>query len=298
MDRSRLPLNALRAFEASARHLSFTRAGLELFVTQTAVSHQVKHLETQLGVALFRRLPRGLMVTDEGAALLPVVRETFDRLGDALDRFDVDRPSEVLTVGAVGTFAVGWLLPRLEAFRAHAPFVDLRLSTHNNRVDIAAEGLDYAIRFGSGAWNALDALELFEAPLTVLCTPGIAARMSGPQDIFRETLLRSYRSDEWPTWLAAAGIGDATAPLRGMVFDTSLAMIEAAAQGAGLALAPPLMFPRLCRSGAIVQPFEVSISTGSYWLTRLQSRCPTRAMQSFADWIGQTSRDPDTASSG
>ena len=175
MDRPRLPLNALRAFEASARHLSFTRAAIELCVTQAAVSHQVKHLEALLGVSLFRRLPRGLMVTEEGEALLPVVRESFDRMGDALDRFEDGHVREVLTVGAVGTFAVGWLLPRLSAFRKHAPFVDLRLSTNNNRVDIAAEGLDYAIRFGSGAWHGLDAAELFEAPLSVLCIPEIAA---------------------------------------------------------------------------------------------------------------------------
>lgn len=287
MDRPRLPLNALRAFEASARHLSFTRAAIELFVTQAAVSHQVKHLEALLGVSLFRRLPRGLMVTEEGEALLPVVREAFDRVGDALDRFEGGHVREVLTVGAVGTFAVGWLLPRLGAFRTHEPFVDLRLSTNNNRVDIAAEGLDYAIRFGSGAWHGLDAIELFEAPLTVLCTPDIAAGLSVPEDVLRHTLLKSYRSDEWPGWLSAAGLADVTSPLRGMVFDSSLGMMEAAIQGAGVALAPPLMFPRLLGLGAIVQPFQVSISTGSYWLTRLQSKSPTRAMQAFADWLRQ-----------
>jgi len=285
MDRSRLPLNALRAFEASARHLSFTRAGIELRVTQAAVSHQVKHLEALLGVSLFRRLPRGLMVTEEGEALLPVVRESFDRVGDALDRFEDGHVREVLTVGAVGTFAVGWLLPRLKAFRTRAPFVDLRLSTNNNRVDIAAEGLDYTIRFGSGAWHGLDATELFKAPLSVLCTPEIAADLSAPEDIFRYTLLKSYRSDEWPSWLAATGLKEMTSPLRGMVFDSSLSMMEAALQGAGVALAPPLMFPRLLGAGAIVQPFQVSITTGSYWLTRLQSKSPTRAMQAFANWL-------------
>ncbi|UVC07148.1 LysR family transcriptional regulator [Rhizobium sp. TH2] len=291
MDRPRLPLNALRAFEASARHLSFTRAAIELFVTQAAVSHQVKHLEALLGVSLFRRLPRGLMVTEEGEALLPVVRESFDRMGDALDRFEGGHVREVLTVGAVGTFTVGWLLPRLGAFRTHAPFIDLRLSTNNNRVDIAAEGLDYAIRFGSGAWHGLDAAELFEAPLSVLCSPDIAAGLSAPEDIFRHTLLKSYRSDEWPGWLAAAGVKDLTSPLRGMVFDSSLAMMEAAVQGAGVALAPPLMFQRLLGSGAIAQPFKVSISTGSYWLTRLQSKSPTRAMQTFANWLQEASSD-------
>lgn len=286
MDRPRLPLNALRAFEASARHLSFTRAAIELCVTQAAVSHQVKHLEALLAVSLFRRLPRGLMVTEEGEALLPVVRESFDRMGEALDRFEGGHVREVLAVGAVGTFAVGWLLPRLEAFRSQAPFVDLRLSTNNNRVDIAAEGLDYAIRFGAGAWQGLDAAELFEAPLSVLCIPWIADELSSPEDIFRHTLLRSYRNDKWPKWFAAAGLqGPAT--LRGMVFDSSLAMMEAAIQGEGIALAPPLMFSRLLGAGAIVDPFRVSISSGSYWLTKLQSKNPSGAMQSFAHWLFQ-----------
>ncbi len=151
MVRPHLPLNALRAFEASARHLSFTRAAIELCVTQAAVSHQVKSLEERLGVALFKRLPRGLMLTHEGESLLPVLCDSFDRIAGLLERFEGGHYRDVLTVGAVGTFTVGWLLPRLEDFQARHPFIDLRLSTHNNRVDIAAEGLDYAIRFGGGA---------------------------------------------------------------------------------------------------------------------------------------------------
>ena len=287
MDRPRLPLNALRAFEASARHLSFTRAAIELCVTQAAVSHQVKHLEAMLNVSLFRRLPRGLMVTEEGQALLPVVRDSFDRIGDVLDRFEDGHVREVLTVGAVGTFAVGWLLPRLETFKNEAPFVDFRLSTNNNRVDIAAEGLDYAIRFGSGAWHGLDAIELFEAPLSVLCTPEIAAEISSPEDVARQTLLRSYRSDEWSGWFTAAGLKSPPSLLRGMVFDSSLTMMEAAVQGAGIALAPPVMFARLLATGAIVQPFATSIPTGSYWLTKLQTKGTTGAMDAFRSWLLQ-----------
>jgi len=297
MDRSRLPLNALRAFEASARHLSFTRAAIELSVTQAAVSHQVRHLEETLKATLFRRLPRGLLVTEEGLALLPVVREAFDRIGSALDRFEEIHPREVLTVGAVGTFAVGWLMPRLADFARHASFVDLRLSTNNNRVDIAAEGLDYAIRFGSGAWHGLDAVELFSAPLSVLCTPEIAGQLSSPRDVTRQTLLMSYRSDEWPKWFAAAGVPDPPSPLRGMVFDSSLSMMEAAIQGAGIALAPPLMFVRQLDAGAVVQPFPHMISTGSYWLTKLKSRGATQAMDAFRTWLLEQSQNATQSSS-
>lgn len=286
MVRPYLPLNALRAFEASARHLSFTRAAIELCVTQAAVSHQVKLLEERLGASLFHRLPRGLALTDEGRALLPTLEEAFDRIGGLLDQFEGGRFREVLTVGAVGTFAVGWLLPRLTRFREAHPFVDLRLSTNNNRVDIAAEGLDYAIRFGDGAWHGTEAVHLFDAPLSVLCAPEIARRLREPADVGRETLLRSYRSDEWPGWFAAAGIEPAAMPpVKGPVFDSSSLMVEAAIQGAGVALAPVAMFRRPLAVGLIEQPFAVTVLKGAYWLTSLKSRPETPTMRAFRDWL-------------
>ena len=285
MLRSHLPLNALRAFEASARHLSFTRAAIELCVTQAAVSHQVKSLEAQLNVTLFKRLPRGLMLTTEGESLLPVLRDAFDRIALTLDQFEGGHYREVLTVGAVGTFSVGWLLPRLADFHSRYPLIDLRLSTHNNRVDVAAEGLDYAIRFGAGAWHGTDACPLLEAPLTVLCVPQIAEQLRSPADVLKHTLLRSYRADEWNLWFQAAGLPSDTRVPRSVVFDSSLAMMEAALQGAGVALAPALMFSRQLESDVIRQPFEVGITTGSYWLTRLQSRAETSAMVAFKGWL-------------
>jgi len=283
MDLSHLPLNALRAFEASARHLSFTRAGLELHVTQAAVSHQVKHLEESLGVPLFRRLPRGLALTEEGEALLPVLTETFRRIAGALDRFEGGRLREVLTLGAVGTFVTGWLLPRLAEFRAAHPFVDLRLLTNNNRVDLAGEGLDCAIRFGDGAWHGTEAARLFEAPLSPLCAPVLAQRLRQPADLARETLLRSYRADEWTQWFAAAGLPARV--IRGFVFDSSLTMAEAAVQGAGVALLPVRMFERDLRQERLIQPFATEVTLGAYWLTRLKSRAETRAMSAFRDWL-------------
>ncbi|QJI28812.1 LysR family transcriptional regulator [Pseudomonas sp. ADAK18] len=286
MLRSHLPLNALRAFEASARHLSFTRAAIELCVTQAAVSHQVKSLEAQLNVTLFKRLPRGLMLTSEGETLLPVLRESFDRIAQTLDRFEGGHYREVLTVGAVGTFVVGWLLPRLPDFQARYPFIDLRLSTNNNRVDVAAEGLDYAIRFGAGAWHGTEACQLLEAPLTVLCVPQIARQLQTPVDLLKHTLLRSYRADEWTQWFQAAGLPADTLVPRSIVFDSSLAMMEAAQQGVGVALAPAMMFSRQLATDVIRQPFEVEITTGSYWLTRLQSRTETPAMLAFKEWLG------------
>lgn len=285
MVRPHLPLNALRAFEASARHLSLTRAAIELCVTQAAISHQVKLLEQRLGVTLFRRLPRGLMITEEGRALLPTLEESFDRMAELLERFQGGHMREVLVVGAVGTFAVGWLLPRLDDFRHRHPFVDIRLSTNNNRVDIAAEGLDFAIRFGNGAWHDTEAQALFEAPLSALCTPAIARQLKTPEEVARQTLLRSYRADEWPTWFDAARTQ--CPPIIGPVFDSSVLMVEAAVQGAGVALAPPLMFSRYLALGALEQPFAIYVSKGSYWLTRLKSRTPTPAMTAFSEWLAE-----------
>lgn len=298
MVRPHLPLNALRAFEASARHLSFTRAAIELCVTQAAVSHQVKQLEARLNVVLFKRLPRGLMITAEGETLLPILCESFDRMAEILDRFQGGRFREVLNLGVVGTFAVGWLLQRLPKFQERHPFVDLRLSTNNNRVDMAAEGLDYAIRFGGGAWHGTDAEPLFEAPLSALCHPDIAAQLSRPADLYGHILLRSYRPDEWQKWFAAAGAESTQPLLKGIVFDSSLAMMEAVVQGIGAALAPPLMFTRQLYAGEIVQPFDVHVSMGRYWLTRLQSRAPTGAMQAFRDWLATTIEREQTGRTG
>jgi LysR family transcriptional regulator of beta-lactamase len=278
-----LPLNALRAFEVSARHLSFTRAADELNVTQTAISQHVKNLEERMGVPLFRRLPRGLALTDEGLALLPVLAESFGRMGSVLEQFKDGQFREVLTVGAVGTFAVGWLIPRLRDFQRAHPFIDFRLFTNNNRVDLAGEGLDYAIRFGDGAWHGTEAEPLLASPLSAVCSPAIAQGLREPADLARELLLRSYRADEWARWFAAAG---AACPLvRGVVFDSSLTMAEAAAQGAGVALLPVNMFARELRGGRLVRPFAAEIETGGYWLTRLKSRRATAGMRIFREWL-------------
>jgi len=283
MDRPHLPLNALRAFEASARHLSFTRAGLELCVSQAAVSHQVKGLETRLGTILFRRLPRGLALTDEGAALVPVLAESFDRIGHTLDRYADGRFQEVLTVGVVGTFATGWLLPRLAEFRRLHPFIDLRILTNNNRVDLAGEGLDYAIRFGDGTWQGAEADRLMAAPLTPLCAPALAGRLHAPADLAGETLLRSYRADEWPGWFR---LGEAPCPpLRGPMFDSSVTMAAAAAAGAGVGLLPHAMLRDSIDEGRLVRPFAAGLETGAYWLTRLKTRRAGEAMRAFRTWL-------------
>ncbi|WP_093086147.1 LysR family transcriptional regulator [Sphingobium sp. AP50] len=286
MDRAQLPLNALRAFEAAARHLNFTKAAIELCVSQGAVSQQVAQLEARLGAPLFRRLPRGLMLTDEGRALLPVMGDALDRIGAMLSRIEGGRPREILNLGVVGTFAGGWLLDRLDDFARACPHVDLRIMTNNNRVDLAGEGLDLAIRFGDGAWHGTHAEPILRAPLAPLCTPDLAARMPDPAALARETLLRSYRADEWPRWFTAAGAP--CPPLRGPLFDSSILMVQAALRGLGVALAPPALFDHELRTGQLVRPFAASIDLGGYWLTRLMSRPDSPAMADFRGWLRQT----------
>lgn len=289
MDRAQLPLNALRAFEAAARHLNFTRAAIELCVSQGAVSHQVAALEKRLGTPLFRRLPRGLALTDEGQALVPVLAETFDRIGATLDRFADGRLQQALAIGVVGTFATGWLLPRLDRFAASHPHVDVRLSINNNRVDLAGEGLDGAIRFGDGAWHGTHAEPLLAAPLTPLCAPRIAARLREPADLLRERLLRSYRTSEWEGWFAKADLPPPA--LRGPLFDSSAVMASAAMAGLGIALAPRAMFVRELAAEQLVQPFAIEIDAGRYWLTYLLSRKPSPAMRAFRQWLSTEAGD-------
>jgi LysR family transcriptional regulator, regulator of gene expression of beta-lactamase len=280
---SSVSLSALRAFEAAARHLSFTRAGLELSVTQAAISHQVKALEDRLGLSLFRRTSRGLVLTDEGRALMVPVSESFHQLARALGQFEAGRLKEILTVGVVGTFAVGWLMERLPDFEAQHPAIDLRLLTNNNKVDLAGDSLDCAIKYGDGAWHGVHAEKIMAAPLSPLCAPKTAARLQCVDDLKLVPLLRSYRALDWPQWLEHAGAERIAA--RGPLFDSSSLMVQAAIRGEGVALAPPSMFQRELEQGLLAQPFRQELDLGSYWLVRLNSRAETPAMISFRDWL-------------
>jgi LysR family transcriptional regulator of beta-lactamase len=155
--------------------------------------------------------------------------------------------------------------------------------TNNNRVDLAGEGLDYAIRYGDGAWHGTQADPVMAAPLTTLCAPAVAAHLRSPADLARETLLRSYRPDEWPRWFAIAGAP--CPPLRGPVFDSSALMAAAAMSGLGVALAPAAMFARDLAAERLARPFAFELDAGRYWLTRLHSKRETGAMRAFREWL-------------
>lgn len=297
MDRPDMPLNGLRVFEAAYRQGSFTRAAIELRVTQAAVSHQIARLEDRLGVALFVRASGGLVPTDEGKALYPVLEHGFDAMARTLDRITGHRHIETLKIGVVTTFAVGWLLPRLPEFRQSHPSIDLRLSTNNNRVEILREGLDMAIRYGTGAWTGVDAEVLMDAPLAPLCAPSIAEYLETPENLKREVLLRSYRGDEWPRWFAE--VGTSCPPLTGPMFDSSLAMADVASEGVGVALLPVGMFSRRIAERRLVQPFSTLLSAGGYFLTWPADRPQTPAMVDFARWLrGMSSTDDPRMTDG
>lgn len=283
MSLARYSLNHLHAFAAAARHLSFTRAADELCVTQAAVSHQIKALEAQVGRPLFLRTSRGLQLSDEGARIAPLVQQAFAQLDAALALLDEAAPRERLTLAVVGTYAQGWLLERLPDFQVRHPQVDLRVMTHNNKLDLATETVDAAIRFGDGAWRSVEAVALQPAPLAPLCAPALAATLQRPQDLARCTLLRSYRTDEWPAWARAAGLPGLHA--RGPQFDSSVLMVQAALGGAGVALAPPSMFGRELAERRLVQPFATEVDAGRYWLTRSLGREAPPALALLRDWL-------------
>jgi LysR family transcriptional regulator of beta-lactamase len=211
--------------------------------------------------------------------------EAFGAIDQLFERFESGGVQEVLTVSAVGTFVVGALLERLPAFRRAHPGIDLRLLTNNNKVDLVAEGLDCAIRFGDGAWHGMEAELICTAPLAPLCAPVLARNLREPADLLRAPLLRSYRPQDWPAWFRAAGLEPRA--VRGPLFDSSLIMVQAAMLGEGVALAPHGLFRREIESGQIVRPFPIEAELDGYWLTRLKSRVQSRAMRLFRNWLAE-----------
>jgi len=278
-----ISLNLLRAFDAAARQGSFTEAAKELFVTQAAVSHQIKALEAWLGKSLFHRTSRGLLLTDEGQLLAPTVADALARIEQGIDRVRGGVPREVLTVGVVGTFAAGHLVRRLPDFRRRFPHIELRLLTNNNKPDPSTDSLDLSIRFGDGAWRSVEAVRVMDAPMTPLCVPAIAKTLVHPSDLARWPLLRSYRAQDWPAWFDAADAARIAA--RGAQFDTSIIMVQAALLGEGVALAPAAMFKGELAEGRLVQPFDCEVDVGAYWLTRPLARPERRAERIFTEWL-------------
>ncbi len=279
------PLNALRAFEAAARLLSFTRAAEEMNVTQAAISHQVKGLEERLGVKLFRRLPRHLLLTEEGQALLPDLRDAFNRMALAVERISARSATGTLTVSSMTTIVMTWLVPRLPRFQAAHPEIDVRLMTTQRLVDFAREDIDVAIRFGTGKWPGVKAERMFGEVLTPLCGKHFIDKIKTPSDLRSLPLLRTTEEDEWPIWFAAAGV-EAVNGMRGPIFDSTMIGVQAAIDGLGIVIGPAALFADDLASGRLFQPFPLAVETGkSYWFVTPEITAERPKVKALRDWI-------------
>jgi LysR family glycine cleavage system transcriptional activator len=289
MPRQIPPLNALRAFEAVARHLSFTGAADELGVTQGAVSQQVKKLEAHLGLLMFRRVHQGLLLTDAGQTYLPVVRDAFDGLALGTRNMQSRERGGVLTVSVSAGFATKWLVPRSHRFYERHPEIDLRISTSQEHVNFARGDVDLAVRHGDGIWPDLDAVCLMAENVFPVCSPALADKPGGlkaPIDLRHHTLLRSWRPDYWPTWFAAAGAAGAVDSTRGPAFNDHSNAIQAAIDGQGVALGRTALVGDDLLAGRLVRPFERVIPADiAYWIVCPKGTAGRPKIVAFRDWL-------------
>ena len=295
MPRPLPPLNSLRAFEAAARHLSFTRAAEELHVTQAAISHQVKALEERIGVKLFRRLTRGLLLTEDGHALLPDLREAFDRLAQAVDRIGRHGGQGTLNISLLTTFALGWLVPRLPLFQAAHPSIDVRLTTTARLIDFAVEDVDVAIRYGTGGWPGLRSDKIFDDVITPLCNARFKEKLRKPADIFTVPLLHEQYEHDWRTWFRAAGLSVGQLK-KGPIFDSTRVAIEAAIVGVGVACGAPSLFSAEIANGQLYQPFDLVVPNGkAYWLICPEATAERPKIKALREWMLEEAARPAPA---
>ncbi|MFH5927345.1 transcriptional regulator GcvA [Roseomonas xinghualingensis] len=280
------PLNALRAFEAAARHGSFTRAAAELLVTQTAVSHQVKILEEFVGARLFRRLHNSLELTERGAGYLPVLREAFERIAEATDELRGSAAPQALSISTLPNFALRWLIPRLPRFRALHPDIALRLSTADRTTDFMNGQMDVAVRLGN-SWPGLRQALLFPGEIFPVCSPDmLRGRLpTSPSDLAAWPLLHvSTSAEDWPAWLAAAG-AEGVDGAAGMRFDSFALASEAALQGMGFAMARLPFVNEDLQAGRLIAPFEFRLDQEkAYYLLWPQGHV-ARPVTRFREWI-------------
>jgi LysR family glycine cleavage system transcriptional activator len=281
------PLNALKAFDAAARHESFTRAAEELCVTQGAVSHQVKALEAVLGLKLFARERQRLRITEAGRAYLAVVRDAFDRLAVGTERLLQRQASGALTVSTSPDFAAKWLVHRLGQFAEAHPGIDLRVSATLHHVDFAREEVDLAVRHGKGEWPGLDAVNLSPERLHVVCSPRLlrGRRLAGPADLLQLPLLHLDDRDAWARWLRAAGVADAR-PADGPVLNRASMVIDAAVDGQGVALARTTLAAWDLINGRLVSPFPTAPKLSkTYWIVCPRATAAVPKIAMFRDWL-------------
>lgn len=286
----RLPsLNGLRAFEAAARHGSFTAAGGELGVSQAAVSRLVRLLEARLGIALFERHPNGLTLTAQGRVFQPGLTAAFDGIARLAEQVTRARDDRVLTVGVGPTFAIRWLIPRLGDFHRAHPGIEVRLTT-GGAVVALRDDWTCGVQLGDGDWPGYVAEPLFSAEMFPVCTPALAKRLKQPADLASATLLDvSHSTEDWPQWLAAAGLESLTG--RGPSFGTYAMALQAALDGGGVAIGlRPYVVDDLA-ARRLVQPFRLTVPKRRAWyIAYRRERAQEAGLVAFRAWLHEVAR--------
>ncbi|MGD9535555.1 MAG: transcriptional regulator GcvA [Alphaproteobacteria bacterium] len=293
------PLNTLRFFLATARHLSFAEAGAELFVTTAAVTAQIRKLEAHLGVPLFERTGRGLALTAAGQSILGGVSEAFDGISATLARLGQATDEGVLTLSVAPSFAAKWLTPRLESFIERHPDIDVRVLASEQVVDFGVDSVDAAIRYGPGRYHALIAEQVLSESVMPVCSPALLEKLggNGPSQLFAQATLLHDESEErdrscpdWRMWLKTAGIRDVDWR-RGPRFNLSSLVIDAALAGRGIALAKTRLITDDLDAGRLVaisdesRPLEFA-----YYLVYPSDRRKLRKLRAFREWLLAESR--------
>jgi len=300
--KSRLPsLNGLRAFEAAARHLSFTTAAAELNVTQTAVSHQIRRLEQELGVRLFVRQNRAIFLTEEAKEYLPNIRAAFNDLRLATSRLQRRDNDRVLTVSTLASLAAKWLLPRLAAFQEANPGIDVRITTSIELVDFERDDVDAAIRYGRGEWPDVHADWLMADEIFPVCSPTLLngeRPLQRPEDLAHHVLLHTSGAarDDWRLWLTAAGLPNDIIEQSGLTFDLTFVTIQAAIDGHGVAIGRTSYVRDDIARGRLVVPFRMALpANAGFYLVYPENRANTPKLVAFRDWLLGSIRTTGTA---
>jgi LysR family glycine cleavage system transcriptional activator len=283
-------LNGLRAFEAAARHLSFTLAATELNVTQTAISHQIRRLEDQLGIRLFERRNRGLALTREAQGYLPSVRAAFEDLRQATARLQRPGRDELLVVSTTASLAAKWLVSRMAAFQDAHPGIEVRITTSAHLVDFRREQVDMAVRYGRGNWPGLRAQWLMAEDIFPVCSPALLHAekpLRRPEDLAHHTLLHATVSrEDWQLWLTAAGLPTSLATRRGLSFDQSFMAIQAAVEGLGVALGRTRFVEADIAAGRLVVPFDVVLpADAGFYIVAPEATADAPKIALFRDWL-------------
>jgi len=289
---SRLPpLNALRAFEASSRQLSFTRAAEELFVTQAAISHQIKSLEEFLGIKLFMRKNRALLLSEEGQAYYLDIKDVFTSINDATERLLARGAKGAITVSLQPSFAIQWLVPRLNAFNILHPDIDVRIKAVDQPESSLTEDVDVAIYYGRGHWADIHAEQLQKEYLVPVCSPLLLQGkkpLDKLEDLVNHTLLHDTSRRDWKRWFKQVNV-KATNVNHGPIFSHSAMVVQAALHGQGVALAHSFLSRPDIEAGRLICPFDdVLESKNAYYVVCRERQVDLGKIAAFREWVLDT----------